>query len=124
MIMLVHTIESNVGNTNIQVLNEIYTPMMMTEKDGHILCIPSNLPRKRVCLNKIRQILFYIIGLYSTLSDFIRTYIKWTLEALAYIKWTPEALAFTFMSIVRLNKVKVRSNFGPKIIPLRSRNVR
>ena len=63
--MLVHTIERNVGNTNIQVLNEIYTPMMMTEKDGHILCIPSNLPRKRVCLNKIRQILFYIIGLYS-----------------------------------------------------------
>ncbi|XP_063685108.1 uncharacterized protein LOC134819227 isoform X2 [Bolinopsis microptera] len=47
--------EEYIGNEDPhKVLNEIYTPMMMTEKDGHILCIPSNLPRKRVCLNKIR----------------------------------------------------------------------
>ncbi|KAL5267051.1 hypothetical protein ACHWQZ_G004179 [Mnemiopsis leidyi] len=47
--------EEYIGNEDPhKVLNEIYTPMMIKEKEGHILCLPSNLPKKRVCLNKIR----------------------------------------------------------------------
>lgn len=47
--------EEYIGNEDPgQVLNEIYTPLVVREKEGHVRCIPSNLPRRRICLNKIR----------------------------------------------------------------------